>query len=246
MTLVAALIQNTMNYRLFIAIGLALLSAKAVLAAGPTEGTAAANAVRVACIGDSITFGHSIADREHKSYPAVLAKRLGTSADVRNFGVNGATALKRGTRPYSDQKAYHDALKFKPQFVVIMLGTNDTNKNSWPDHHDEFAADYSAIVDSFRAANPAAQIWLCLPPPLFRDRRTAWDTDAILKDQIVPTIREVARQKKCNVIDVYSLFANEATLFADGVHPNAQGAQQLADAIGRELAPRLKHERGNK
>src|SRR6185369_4858677 len=79
--------------------------------------------VRVACIGDSITFGHGIKDRDHDSYPARLATLLGDRYEVRNFGVSGATIIKRGTRPYDQQPACSDALKFKPQVAVIVLGT---------------------------------------------------------------------------------------------------------------------------
>lgn len=184
-----------MNDRCSISMALILATALSVPASEPTKSSLAAKVVRVACVGDSITFGYTIADREHKSYPAQLAKLLRSSADVRNFGVNGATALKHGTRPYADQQAYRDALAFKPQFVVIMLGTNDTNKKSWSDHHGDFVSDYTAIVNEFRVANPDAQFWLCTPPPLFRDRGTAWDTDAILKEQIVPTINRLRAKK---------------------------------------------------
>src|SRR4051812_40315304 len=50
--------------------------------------------VRVACVGDSITFGSGIPDREHNAYPAQLANLLGDRYEVRNFGVSGATLLK--------------------------------------------------------------------------------------------------------------------------------------------------------
>src|SRR5688572_13260471 len=88
--------------------------------------------IRVACVGDSITYGYGIKDRERDSYPAQLGALLGSKWDVRNFGVNGATALKKGTRPYSGLQAYQDALAFEPDIVVIKLGTNDTNAKSWP------------------------------------------------------------------------------------------------------------------
>src|SRR4051812_1868247 len=56
--------------------------------------------IRVACVGDSITFGYGIKDRDHNSYPAQLGVMLGNKWEVRNFGVNGVTALRKGTRPY--------------------------------------------------------------------------------------------------------------------------------------------------
>ncbi len=52
--------------------------------------------IRVACVGDSITFGAGVKERNKNSYPKVLAGLLGEKYDVRNFGVNGATLLKKG------------------------------------------------------------------------------------------------------------------------------------------------------
>ena len=49
--------------------------------------------LRVACVGDSITYGDKLADRETQSYPAVLAQLAGGRFLTGNFGVNGATAL---------------------------------------------------------------------------------------------------------------------------------------------------------
>ncbi len=232
--------------RLLILVAVTLAAALAVHATEPADSPSVSNATRVACVGDSITYGYKVNDRKQNCYPAKLAKRLGPTVEVRNFGVNGATALKRGTRPYSEQEAYQDALAFKPQFVVIMLGTNDTNEKSWPGHHDEFVSDYIALIKEFRTASPDTHIWLCTPPPIFRDRGTDHDRDAILKDQIVPKIKEVALQTKCNLIEIYPLFTDKSAMFVDGVHPDAAGAQQMARVIAQEIEPQLAGKAGSK
>src|ERR687894_708126 len=79
----------------------------------------AAEKVRVACVGDSITYGAGVEDREKNCYPAVLQSLLGDRYEVRNFGVSGATLLTRGDKPYVKEKAYRAALDFKPHVVVI-------------------------------------------------------------------------------------------------------------------------------
>lgn len=56
--------------------------------------------IRVACVGDSITYGSGIKVRSGDSYPAQLATMLGDKWQVRNFGVGGATMLKSGDKPY--------------------------------------------------------------------------------------------------------------------------------------------------
>src|SRR5438270_695057 len=78
---------------------------------GPSTGPAA---TKVACVGDSITWGATIKDRDHDSYPAQLGRMLGEKWLVQNFGYSGATLLKKGDRPYWKGKRFAAALDFAP------------------------------------------------------------------------------------------------------------------------------------
>ena len=49
--------------------------------------------VKVACIGNSITYGHGIDAKFQHAYPGILQQMLGPEYDVRNFGRNGQTLL---------------------------------------------------------------------------------------------------------------------------------------------------------
>jgi len=121
---------------------------------------------KVACVGDSITFGASIKDRKNNSYPCQLGKILGDKWEVRNFGVNCATLLKKGDTPYWNLKAYKNALAYKPDVVVIMLGTNDSKPGNWKNKKD-FVSDYIELVKSFQKLDSKPQVWVCLPVPAF-------------------------------------------------------------------------------
>ena len=55
--------------------------------------------VRVACMGNSVTYGAGIKDREQNAYPAQLQKIMGGSYEVGNYGFSGATLLRKGHRP---------------------------------------------------------------------------------------------------------------------------------------------------
>ncbi|MBD3174871.1 MAG: sialate O-acetylesterase, partial [Armatimonadia bacterium] len=106
--------------------------------------------VRVACVGDSITFGAGVEPRERSCYPALLGHLLGEGYEVRNFGVSGATVLSHGDLPYIDQPACRQAREWQPHMVVIMLGTNDTKPHNW-ERRGAFVDDYTDLVESFQA-----------------------------------------------------------------------------------------------
>ena len=89
------------------------------------------NAVRIACIGNSITDGAGIDMNSEKGYPACLQKDLGTGYLVNNFGVSGRTMLNKGDYPYMKELAWKDAMAFKPNIVIIKLGTNDSKPQTW-------------------------------------------------------------------------------------------------------------------
>ena len=79
--------------------------------------------IKVACVGNSITWGHGIQDRSKNTYPAQLQQLLGDGFDVRNFGNNGKCAQDEADDPYTKTQEYADALAFLPDIVIIKLGT---------------------------------------------------------------------------------------------------------------------------
>ena len=97
--------------------------------------------IKVACVGNSITYGAFIPNRDKNSYPAQLQAYLGKEYDVRNFGVSGSTLLSKGDHPYINTQEYINSQKFQPDIVLIKLGTNDTKPQNWK-YKTEFENDY--------------------------------------------------------------------------------------------------------
>jgi acyl-CoA thioesterase-1 len=224
--------------RRFVAAALAAVASLLPVAAGRAADAASADAgpkkVKVACVGDSITYGSGVKDREKNSYPAVLGRLLGETHEVRNFGVGGATLLRRGDKPYDQQKAYKDALAFKPDLLVVKLGTNDSKPQNWDAHKADFAADYKALVAAFREANPAVKVYCALPVPVYPPGAFKI-RDEIVKPEIIPVVKRVAAEEKAQVIDLYAALSDKASLFPDKVHPNAEGAALIAKAVYKAL-----------
>ena len=188
---------------------------------------------RIACVGDSITFGAAIKDRVKNCYPAQLGRMLGEKFEVRNFGVNGATLLKKGDKPYWKLKAYANARDFQPEVVVIKLGTNDSKPNNWK-HKEEYVADYVALIESFRKLGSKPVVWLCYPVPAYPGR---WGiTDKVMKEEVMPRLDEVAKKSGCKVIDLYSALSDKKAMFPDRVHPNAEGATVIAKQVASTIS----------
>ena len=187
--------------------------------------------IKVACVGNSVTWGMTIVDREKNCYPAQLQLMLGDSYEVRNFGHSGTTLLRRGHRPYVNQKEYKEALDFKADLVIIHLGLNDTDPRNWPEYSEEFNADYIRLIDSFRQANPKAKIWICLMTPIF-DRHPRFESGT--RDwhaQIQKHIRQVATATRVSLIDLNTPLYSRPDLLADAIHPNAEGAKIIAETV---------------
>jgi len=184
--------------------------------------------VRVACVGDSITYGSGVENRETNNYPAVLGSLLGPKFETKNFGISGATLLKKGDHPYWNTEAFTDVDKYEPDAVVIKLGTNDSKPQNWK-YGADFEADLRAMIDHFQALPSHPHIWLCLPVPVYQTQSGI--NDAIVKGEIIPKIQKVAKERKLPVINLYSALKKKPEMFPDNVHPNAAGARVIAETV---------------
>ena len=121
-----------------------------------------ANAKLVACVGDSITYGTGLSNRNYNSYPAQLARILqgfDSEWETRNFGVNGTCVLRKGSMPYITQSTFHDVLASEPDVVVIQLGVNDSVPNNWR-YKDDFIPDFLVLIDAFAQLPTQPKIYI--------------------------------------------------------------------------------------
>lgn len=197
-------------------------------------GTNAGNKVKkVACIGDSITYGHGIEDRNVNSYPARLGAILGPDYTVENFGRSGATLLKNGNNPYWKHPHFKAAQAFNPDIVVIKLGTNDSKPVNWK-HRDEFVSDYVDMVNTFQALPSKPTVYVCYPAPIFRSKGDF--LDRFILEGVIPLVDQVALQTDATIIDLYQPLAGQPELFRDGVHPNIAGANVIAATVALAIS----------
>ena len=201
-------------------------------AADPAEGV-----VRVACVGDSITYGEGIWRRERRSYPGQLQAMLGAGYAVGNFGRSGATLLKQGDLPYWETREFRDATEFEPDVVIIHLGTNDAMR--FADRLEQaFERDFLALVDHFAALPSAPRILVCKPVPIFFP-----PADRAMSEGVVPIVARVAAARGLEVIDLHGAMREDAALFPDAVHPSEAGAERIAEGVHAALSQAAARER---
>ena len=187
------------------------------------------DAIRVACIGNSITDGHGIEMASQYGYPALLQKALGSDYWVKNFGVSGRTMLNKGDVPYMKEQAWRDAQAFQPDIAIIKLGTNDTKPQNW-----KYSSEFKQDLEQMIKALGHAKIFLCTPIPAFKD---SWNiNDSIIVNGVIPIQKQVAKKNGLQLIDLHTLMLNDEELIQpDGIHPNEKGVAKMAEIIAAAI-----------
>ena len=160
----------------------------------------------VACVGDSITQNSGWSDR--------LGQKLGAAYKSTNYGLSGTTLLKNGDHTYWTSQQFKDSHSSNPDIVVIMLGTNDSKPFNWNTHKGEFVGDYEALVDSYAALPSHPKIYLNLCPPAGTNGFQI--SGAVIENEMLPLIRQIATEKGVALIDVFTAFGGhnfDPTLF---------------------------------
>ena len=188
--------------------------------------------VRVACVGDSLTYGYGVSNWVKNNYPTQLGGMLGDGYCVNNYGYSGHTVSKSGDRPYTSEKLYRQSIDFAPNIVIIMLGSNDTKSGNWKGK-EHLASDYAEIIKSYLALDSVKKMIIMSPTPVWAKNgkvHYGLNVDLIATD-VHDVAKELAEQFGLGYIDLYEIFEDKGGLFKDGAHPNAAGAKIIAQTL---------------
>lgn len=189
---------------------------------------------RVAFLGDSITAGQGAGstreDAAYGSFPSVAGRLLGPEFEVKGFGAHGHSLRTDAKQVYAESKAFEDALLFRPEIAVIMLGTNDSAVEE--EAHDWRAA-LDRIVVPLREVSPGVRVLLASPPDMFptqsrRDeKRKEWlEARRPRLHRLSESLRRLAPKVDAEFVNMRGVLRPRHV--TDGVHPTAFGAEQLA------------------
>ena len=191
------------------------------------------DAVRVACIGNSITFGAGIRNRSRDSYPSVLARMLGDSYWVKNFGVSARTMLNKGDHPYMNEPAYKNALAFNPNIVVIKLGTNDSKSFNWK-YKADFMKDAQTMIDAFKGLPSQPKIYLCYPSKAYLTGDGI--NDDIISKEIIQKIKKLPTKNDLSVKVLHTAMDGMPQNIPARIHPTQKRAHVMAKAVYQSIS----------
>lgn len=188
--------------------------------------------IKVACVCDSTTYGHGISGWPKNSYPSVLQELLGDGYHVNNYGVSSFAVQDDADRSYRTLAHYQESLAYDADFVVFMMGSNDSKAQNWKGG-EVFREDLLSLLDSYGDA----QIILCTLPAAFflegqTEGATNHDIQPLLVDEIAEITRSVAVERGYTLIDIHALTVQHPEWFEkDGVHPSNDGAAAIAREV---------------
>ncbi len=197
--------------------------------------------LKVACIGDSITFGFGLPDRENMCYPkrlqAILDERRPGEFAVRNFGHNGAAVLERGMAlRYMATQEFAEAKAWAADILIVCLGMNDIPRENYSSHSSEFAPDYRRLLRALQEKGRASRILLANLPPF--ESEMFDDGDQMLSNHwlIRGEISAIADADGYAFIDLYKILSPHPDyLQADGLHLDSRGAELIAETVAEAL-----------
>lgn len=192
-----------------------------------------ANGQRMACVGNSITFGFGLANPASESYPSQLQAAIGSGWLVENFGASGTAVIRTAGNPYVRSDPFRHLLRFMPGEVVLMLGINDSKSAIWGPFSGRFYSDYDSLWMAMDTLASGLHIWIGLPTTAFSG---LFGIDpAVVHDSIVPQIEMFARLHRQDQIDMHGFTAGLGGGFPDGIHPDSATSGLMAMEILRVM-----------
>ena len=196
--------------------------------------------IKIACVGDSITYGYGIKNQPFRSYPDMLDSMLTDNYNVRNFGNIRVTVQPDGDQPFIETYTYSDSVEFDADIIIFMLGTNDAKTVNWKGE-EKFTNDYLSLLGTYLESEKTPEIYLCTPATAYfsgkgEHKSSIYDIQPDTVEIIADCVRNIASEQGYRLIDINAVTKNQRELFSyDGVHPEKSGAEVIANEVHKAL-----------
>ena len=205
---------------------------------------------KIACLGDSITAAANLEGQENYpdcSYPSILKELLGAE-EVYNLGIGGSSIGRYWADAFVER---YEEIPPDTDIILVMGGTNDgfclsekelgtlEERKPWT-----LCGDLDELMQGLRENYPDAEICFITPLPNILQDYLMRERDYLLPQRrLVNVMLELSEEYGFTVIDLYNsniLDSHDVDIVTDyvpdGVHPNENGYQILAEHIAAELA----------
>ncbi len=178
---------------------------------------------KVVCLGDSLTAGLGLV--ESQSYPSLLQRKI----DAEELGFHVVNAGVSGDTSAGGLRRLDWALQGNVKVLVVALGGNDALRGL---SIDEMRQNLSTIVARARERNVSVILAGMQAPPNYGEEYTL---------AFRQVFADIARQHRTRYVPflLEKVAGNPALNQPDGIHPNARGAEIVADNVWSALGPIL-------
>jgi acyl-CoA thioesterase-1 len=216
-----------------------------------TPAPIAGGPLTIVALGDSLTEGDGDYPGDGGGYPARLQisiNEVRPNSQVINLGKSGwdSEQMVEGQLP--------SALQANPQIAIIWIGSNDLWRNNGPDQEASDLERYTNNIDKALSAlrGAGARVFIALLDDQSR-RPYATNPDGAglspegiaymshLASAFNDAINSKAAEYGATTVDFYNttIFTDPSTLADDGIHPNPNGYDQIAQIWFKAILPDL-------
>lgn len=193
--------------------------------------TVGTGAIKVAAIGDSLTYGYGLEDRIRDAYPCILAELLGSHYQVSNFGLSGRSLQSTTDFPYLKEVNAQLSLESEADIVIIMIGSNDSRAPYW--NRERFASEYRQLVERYMNLPSQPDVYVVVPPYVPTSRFGL--DNSIIKEELQVIIPNIADDLGIKSINLYPVTEARVDYYSDGLHLTPKGNRIIAEEIYRHL-----------
>mgnify|MGYP000438027955 FL=1 len=184
-------------------------------------------AIKIAAVGDSLTYGYGLENRQQDAYPSILLELLGSHYQVANYGLSGRSLLSTSDYPYLKEKNAQQSLESDADIVIIMIGSNDSRAAYW--NKEQFIKEYRDFVKCYIKLPSQPDVFIVAPPHVPTSRFGL--NNEVIRDEIQQIVEDVAAELGVHFINLYPVTEGHPEYYSDGLHLTPLGNRVIAKAI---------------